>query len=94
MRKLKLYFHFYKSKFFITLVFCLFILIKYQNLLLALISLTLASLGVWFVQHYINDKKKESLYFYFNSGISEFKLYFFTFVVNLSILIITNNIFK
>lgn len=94
MRKIKIYFHFYRNKFFIPLVFGVFILVFSHVFILAFISLMLASVGVWFLNHYIDDRKKQRLYFYFNQGISESKLYIFTFIINLAILIIINNIIK
>ncbi len=94
MKNLKSYFHFYFSKFFISLAFGIIILMTIKIFPLAFISLILSSLLVWFIQHYINDKKKQTLYFYFNQGISEFKLYLFTFTVNLTILIIINYIVR
>lgn len=94
MRKIKSYFHFYLGKFFIPFAFSLFILISFKTFFFMFLSLTLSSLVLWFIHHYINDRKKQTLYFYFNQGISELKLYLFTFILNLAVLIILINLLK
>ena len=90
MKNLKLYLHFYYSKFFISLSLGAFVILRYQIPKLAFISFFLASLLVWVYHHFINDIKKQSLYFYFNLGLSEIKLYLFTFFLNLFILTVLN----
>ena len=90
MKKLNPYLLFYFGKFFLSLAFSFFVLVWYRIPTLAFITLTLVSLLIWFYHHYLNDKKKQSLYFYFNLGISELKLYLFTFCLNLLILISIN----
>ena len=55
---------------------------------LSITSLILTSIIIWFYNHYINDPKKEKLYLYLNQGISETKLYIFTFLLNLLVIII------
>ena len=90
MKKLRPYLQFYYSKFFISLALGLFVILRYQIPKLAYKGFFLASLLVWMYHHFVNDRKKQSLYFYFNLGISELKLYLFTLFLNLAVLIIVN----
>ncbi len=90
MKKLQLYFLFYKTKFFLPLALTLFVVFKYKMMPLAVLALLTASLLVWFYQNFINDAKKEKLYFYYNMGITELKLYAFVFFINLIITITLN----
>ena len=90
MKTLQLYFLFYKTTFFPPLALTLFVVLKYKMMPLALLALLTASLLVCFYQNFINDSKKEKLYFYYNMGITELKLYAFVFFINLIITITLN----
>ena len=57
---------------------------------LSILVLIATTLLIWFYQNFINDKKKQSLYFYYNLGLTELKLYSFTFLMNLILLICIN----
>ena len=61
---------------------------------LAILALISTTLLVWFYQHFINDKENQDLYFYYNLGLTELKLYSFTFLINLIILISINTYLK
>lgn len=88
-KKLKLYLYFFKGKFFIPLIFSVFIVYTFQLLFLGFMGLACTSVFVWFYHHYLNDIKKQHLYFYFNFGLSELQLYIFTFILNLILLLIS-----
>ncbi len=90
MKILKLYFLFYKTTFFPPLALALFALLKLNIMLLATIALLTATLLVWSYQRFVNDKKKKTLYFYYNLGLTELKLYTFVFIINLFIITGTN----
>jgi hypothetical protein len=90
MKKMKLYFLFYKAKFLPPLVLALFALLKFKIMPLAVIALITATLLIWFYQRFINDRKKQNMYFYYNLGLTELKLYTFVIFINLTILIGTN----
>ena len=94
MKKLKLYFIFYKNKFAFPLAISLFALYSSKIIPLTILTLVFSTLLIWFYQRFINDKKKQSLYFYYNLGLTETKLYSFTFLVNLFLLICINIITK
>ena len=90
MKKIQLYFLFYKSKFAFPLAISLFALYSLKIMPLAILILIATTLLIWFYQRFINDKKKQSLYFYYNLGLTELKLYSFTFLINLILLICIN----
>ena len=90
MKTLKLYFLFFKTKFLPPLTLAIFVLIKYQLMLLALIAMIVTTLLVYFYDRFIEDRKREKLHFYYNLGITELKLYAFIFFINLFIITITN----
>ena len=94
MRKLKLYFHFYRTKFLVPLAFATAILYVFRVMQLAIFSLITATIGYWFYERFINDKKKEKLYFYYNLGITETKLYLFVIFINLIVVMSINIYFK
>lgn len=94
MKNLKIYFLFYKTKFLLPLVFALFTLLKFKMKQLAALALLATTILIWFYQRFSNDKKKKSLYFYYNLGLTEFKLYAFIFFINLVLLICTNAFIK
>ena len=87
MKRILLYFHFYKRKFIFPLIAAIFALIYTEISTIAIITLIAATILIWFYERYLNDRKKESLYFYLNLGVSELKLYTFLCFVNLIILI-------
>ena len=93
MKSLKLYFLFFKSNFLFPLVLSVFASLYSQNSAQGVITLVVASIMVWFYERFINDSKKQKLYFYFNFGISEFKLHLFTFCINLFLLIMINLVY-
>ena len=86
MKKITLYFYFYKEEFAFPLGLSLFALLSFRIMPLATLTLTVGTLLIWFYQRYINDKKKQTMYFYYNLGVTEFKLYTFLFFINLAIL--------
>ncbi|MFT6065041.1 MAG: hypothetical protein ACJAYY_000769 [Paraglaciecola sp.] len=90
MKKLKLYFLFYKTKFLFPLTFAILTLVFTNIMLIAVITLLMATLLIWFYQGYVNDRKKVALYLYYNLGISTLKLYVFLFFINLIVLTGTN----
>jgi len=87
MKKINLYFLFYREKFLVPLALSLFTLFNFRIMPLAVITLSSTTLLIWFYQHFLTDKKKQTLYFYYNLGATEFKLYTFVFFINLIILI-------
>jgi hypothetical protein len=87
MKKINHYFLFYKTKFLPPLSLALFTLLKFRIMLLAVITLLATTILIWFYQRYINDKKKQALYFYYNLGLTELKLFTFLFFINLILLI-------
>lgn len=87
MKKINLYFLFYKKKFAFPLALSLFTLFSLRVMPLAVMILSATTLLIWFYQRFINDKKKQALYFYYNLGLTELKLYTFLFFINLIILI-------
>ena len=94
MKKIRLYFLFYKSKFTIPLAVGLFALYASRVLSFAILLLSITTLVIWFYQYFINDKKKKSLYFYYNLGLTELQLYLFTFLLNTILLIGINSYIK
>ena len=87
MRNLKLYFIFYKTKFLFPLLSSIFALFYTNIISIAVITLLAATILVWFYITFLEDRKKTTLYFYYNLGISDFNLYSFVFFVNFIILI-------
>mgnify|MGYP006085769999 CR=1 FL=1 len=87
MKKTTLYFYFYKEKFAFPLSLSLAALFRFRIMPLATMALLASTLLIWFYQRFINDKKKQTMYFYYNLGLTEFKLYAFLFFINLVILI-------
>jgi len=94
MKKTPIYFHFYKEKFAFPLGLSLFTLFGFRIMPLAVMALITATLLIWFYQRFINDKKKQSLYFYYNLGMTEIKLYSFLLFINLIILTGINSCIK
>lgn len=94
MKKFRLYFHFFKSKFFLPLVFSFYISTLEKTFTLSIFTLILLSIITWFYNHYLNDSKKQKLYMYFNLGICELKLYLFTFFINLILLLSLNYLYR
>ncbi|CAL2102025.1 membrane protein of unknown function [Tenacibaculum sp. 190130A14a] len=94
VKKLRLYFLFYRTKFFLSLAFSLFILLKLKAFFWVLIALITAVITTWFYHRFINDRKKQTLYFYYNFGLTEFKLYSFIFFLNFFLLVCINLIIK
>ena len=90
MKKLKLYFLFYKTHFLLPLGLALFALLRFRIMPLAVIVLLITTVTIWFYQRFIDDRKKQKLYFYYNLGFTELKLYGFVFCINLALLISTN----
>lgn len=94
MKKLKLYLLFYKTKFLLPLALAIAILYIFRVMPLTVFSLVIATIGYWFYEHFINDKKKEKLYFYYNFGLTESRLYLFVFLINLIVVMSINIYFK
>jgi len=94
MKNLKIYFLFYKTKFLPPLALALFTLLKFKVIQLAVLALLTTTILIWVYQRLINDKKKESLYFYYNLGLTELKLYAFIFFINLTLIVCTNTLIK
>ena len=87
MKKINLYFLFYKTNFLPPLCLALFTLLKFRIMSLAVLVLLATTILVWFYKHYINDKKKQRLYFYYNLGFTALQLLTFLFFINLILLI-------
>ena len=94
MNNIKLYFLFYKSKFLPSLALAVFTLLQFKIMFLAVLSLIISTFLIWFYQRFIGDKKKKELYFYYNLGFTEIKLYTFIFFINFGLLIVTNILTK
>ncbi|WP_347175203.1 hypothetical protein [Polaribacter uvawellassae] len=90
MKKINLYFYFYKNKFAFPLALSLFILFSLRAMPLAVLTLAATTFLIWFYQKFINDQKNQTLYFYYNLGITELKLYTFLFFINMIVLISIN----
>lgn len=94
MKRIHLYLHFFKRKFVFPLIAAIFALLYTEISTIAIITLIAATILVWFYERFINDRKKESFYFYYNLGLSELKLYISLFFINLIILIGFNIFFR
>jgi hypothetical protein len=90
MKKINLYFHFYKNKFAFPLALSLFTLFSLGFMPLSVMILAATTFLIWFYQKFINDKKNQTLYFYYNLGLTELKLYTFLFFINMIVLISIN----
>ena len=90
MKKLKLYFLFYKTIFLPPIALAIFALLRYGEMFYGVVALVTTSILVWFYRHFIDDRKQEKLYFYYNLGLTEIKLYGFVFCINLILLICAN----
>ncbi|TVZ57191.1 hypothetical protein OD91_2501 [Lutibacter sp. Hel_I_33_5] len=80
--------------FFPPLGLALFTLLKFKAMPLAFFILISTTLLLWLYQRYINDPKNKNLYLYFNLGLTQIKLYSFTFFLNIIILTIVNMYIK
>ncbi|MFD2568982.1 hypothetical protein [Pseudotenacibaculum haliotis] len=94
MKKLRLYLIFYKSTFLFPLIVSVLAFAKEKHIGTAIFALFFATLGIFFYNHFIDDPKKQRLYFFFNHGISETKLYGFIFVLNALFLTALNLLWK
>ncbi len=90
MKKINLYFQFYKNKFAFPLTLSLFTLFSLRIMPLAVLTLAATTFLIWFYQKFINDQKNQTLYFYYNLGITELKLYTFLIFINMIVLISIN----
>ena len=90
MKKIQLLLKYYKSIAVIPILATLFFSFQFKNLgisflIAALFSKLFILIVIWFIE-WINNKKKENLYFYFNNGITQIQLYTFTFLIDCLIL--------
>ena len=92
MKRIHLLLKYYKSIAVIPLIASLFFCSQIKSLglsflIVAIFSKLFILLVIWFF-NWVNNRKKENLYFYFNNGISKIQLYTFTFLIDISILFI------
>lgn len=90
MKKIQLILKYYQSIAVIPIIATLFFSIQIKNLgisfiIIALFAKLFILLVIWFMQ-WLNNRKKEHLYFYFNNGISQIELYTVTYLVDNSLL--------
>jgi len=92
MKKTQLFLKYYQSIAAIPIIATLFFGIQIKNLgvsfiIIALFTKLFILLVIWFMQ-WLNNRKKEHLYFYFNNGISQIELYTVTYLIDICILFI------
>lgn len=87
---MSLYFLFLKEKIASPIASALFALLISRNLSLSILTLLISLLILWVIERFINDPNKKKLYFYFNFGKTELKLYSFVFLISFFLLGISN----
>ena len=96
MKKLTLYFKYYLSIAILPTVVSLILISTlieqgFTLIIPAIISKLFIFLMIWFVQ-WLNYRKKQNLYFYFNQGISQINLYSVTLIIDILLLLILTSI--
>lgn len=92
MKKAQLFLKYYQSIAVIPIIATLFFSIQIKNLgisflIAALFSKLFILIVIWAIE-WLNNRKKENLYFYFNNGISQIQLYAITYLIDSTILFI------
>jgi hypothetical protein len=88
LRKLSLFFEFYKRHFALQLLFPLLIHYMKSSNGLTYLTFLAFSLLVWGYNYFLDDPKREKLHYFFNFGFTELQLHGFTFILNLILLIL------
>ena len=92
MKKIQLFLKYYQSIAVIPIITTLFFSFQVKNLglsflIAALFSKLFMLVVIWFIE-WLNNRKKEHLYFYFNNGISQIQLYTAAYLIDSAILFI------
>ncbi len=92
MKKIRLFLKYYQSIAIIPSIATLFFSFQIKSLgigflIAAVFSKLFILIMIWFLE-WMNNRKKENLYFYFNSGITQIQLYTSTFLIDTIILFI------
>jgi len=82
MKNSFVYFLFFREIFFLPLAGSLFAYFRIGYWGLSIFLCAAILFIVFLYKRFLDDPKKKQLYFYFNQGFTEFKLYGFAFVVN------------
>jgi len=82
VQKFSLYFRFYSRTFLPPLFASLFVYFQngFKGLSILVLAVTLCILFLY--RRFLDDPRRKQLYFYFNLGMTELKLYGFVFLVN------------